>query len=100
MKTYLTLFIVACQSVVALAQDNENKTPYLTKSLAGDAISSVIVSTSAGGIMVSGRSDEAARIEVYIQGNNGHELSNEEIKKRLDEDYDMNIAVNGHEVLS
>jgi len=98
MKTYLTLFIVACQSVVALAQDNDSKTPYLTKSLANDAISSVVVSTSAGGIMVSGRSGEAPRVEVYIKGNNGRELSKEEIKKRLDEDYDMNISVNGHEL--
>ena len=98
MKTYLTLFIVACQSVVALAQDYDNKTPYLTKSLASDAISSVVVSTSAGGIVVSGLSGEAPRVEVYIQGNNGRELSKEEIQKRLDEDYDMNISVNGHEL--
>lgn len=25
MKAYLTLFVVACQSVAALAQDNDNK---------------------------------------------------------------------------
>src|ERR1700761_8561434 len=98
MKTYLTLFIVACQSVVALAQDNENKTPYLTKSLSGDAINSVVVSTSAGGIMVSGKSGEAPRVEVYIRGNNNHELTKEEIEKRLAEDYDMDIKVSGHEV--
>jgi len=84
--------------MVALAQDNDNQTPYLTKSLANDAISSVVVSTSAGGISVSGKSGEAARIEVYIRGNNNRELSKEEIKKRLDEDYDMTIAVNGHEL--
>ncbi|HTD41072.1 MAG TPA: hypothetical protein VK671_10665, partial [Mucilaginibacter sp.] len=98
MKTYLTLFIVACQSVVALAQDNDNKTPYMTKSLASDAINSVVVSTSAGGIEVSGRSGEAPRVEVYIKGNNGRDLSKEEIKKRLDEDYDLSVTVSGHEV--
>jgi DUF4097 and DUF4098 domain-containing protein YvlB len=98
MKTYLMLFIVACQSVVALAQDDNDRTPYLTKSLANDAISSVFVSTSAGGIMVSGRSGEAPRVEVYIRGNNNRDLSKEEIKKLLDEDYDMNISVNGHEL--
>ncbi|MDB4901244.1 MAG: hypothetical protein JWQ63_525 [Mucilaginibacter sp.] len=98
MKTYLSLFIVACQSVAALAQDYDNKTPYLTKSLANDAISSVVVSTSAGGIAVSGQSGETPRIEVYIRDNNNRELSKEEIKKRLEEDYDMNISVNGHEL--
>jgi hypothetical protein len=98
MKTYLTLFIVACQSVAAFAQDNENQAPYLTKSLTHDAISSVVVNTSAGGINVSGQTGQEPRIEVYIKGNNGRTLSKEEIKKRLDEDYDMNISVNGHEL--
>ncbi|MDP9082058.1 MAG: DUF4097 domain-containing protein [Bacteroidota bacterium] len=98
MKTYLTLFIVACQSVVALAQDNDGKKPYLTKSLSNDAINSVVVSTSAGGIKVSGEAGQSPRIEVYIRGNNDRELSKQEIEKRLAEDYDMNITVNGHEL--
>jgi uncharacterized protein YdeI (BOF family) len=98
MKTYLTLFIVACQSMVALAQDNDNKTPYLIKSLAHDAISSVVVNTSAGGISVSGQNGQEPRVEVYIRGNNNRELSKEEIKKRLDEDYDLSVTVNGHAV--
>jgi hypothetical protein len=98
MKTFFTLFIAACTSVAAMAQDYDSKTPYLTKSLSGDAINSVVVSTSAGGIMVSGKSGEAPRIEVYIRGNNDRELSKDDIKKRLDEDYDMNISVTGHEL--
>src|SRR5882757_10736551 len=96
MKAYLTLLIVACQSVAALAEDD--KTPYLTKSLSSDAINSVVVSTSGGGIKVSGESGQSPRIEVYIRGNNNRQLSKEEIQKRLSEDYDMNIAVNGHEL--
>ncbi|MFB9844318.1 DUF4097 family beta strand repeat-containing protein [Mucilaginibacter ginsenosidivorans] len=96
MKTFLTLFIVACQTTFALAQDD--RTPYLTKSLANDAISNVVVSTSAGGIQVSGRTGEAPRIEVYIRGNNNRELSKAEIEKKLAEDYEMNIDVNGHEL--
>jgi hypothetical protein len=98
MKTLFTLLIVACQAVVALGQDYDHQTPYLTKSLASDAINSVVVSTSAGGISVSGESGQSPRIEVYIRGNNNRELSKEEIKKRLEEDYDMNISVNGHEL--
>jgi DUF4097 and DUF4098 domain-containing protein YvlB len=96
MKTYFTLFIVACQCVTTMAQDY--KTPYLTKSLANDAISSVVVNTSAGGIKVSGESGEAPRVEVYIQGNNNQHLTKAEIEKRLAEDYDLNISVNGHEL--
>ncbi|MBS1525084.1 MAG: DUF4097 family beta strand repeat protein [Bacteroidetes bacterium] len=96
MKTYFTLFLVACQSVWALGQND--KTPYMTKSLAADAIRSVVVSTSAGGIQVSGESGQAPRIEVYIQDNHGHELSKGEIEKRLNDDYDMSITVNNHEL--
>jgi len=96
MKTFLTLFIVACQTTFALAQDD--KTPYLTKSLANNAISNVVVSTSAGGIQVSGRSGEAPRIEVYIRGNNDRELSKTEIEKKLAEDYQLDIDVTGHEL--
>ncbi|MGF7040484.1 DUF4097 family beta strand repeat-containing protein [Mucilaginibacter lappiensis] len=98
MKTYLLLFFLACRTVVVMAQDNEDKTPYLTKSLSSNAINSVVVNTSAGGILVSGRTGEASRVEVYIKGNNGRELSKEEIKKRLDEDYDLSVSVVGHEV--
>jgi hypothetical protein len=96
MKTFILSCFVALQTVTCLAQDD--KTPYLTKSLAGDAINSVIVNTSAGGIEVSGQSGQQPRVEVYIKGNNNRELSREEIKKRLDEDYDLSVTVNGHEV--
>jgi hypothetical protein len=96
-KLFTLLVIAACQSVTAFAQNN-NQTPYLTKSLSGDAISKVVVNTSAGGIQVSGESGQSPRVEVYIRGNNNRELSKEEIKKRLDENYDLNIVVNGHEL--
>jgi hypothetical protein len=98
MKKYLLLFLLAGQTVAAIAQDNNDKTPYLTKSLASNAINSVVVNTSAGGISVSGQSGQAARVEVYIRGNNGRELSKEEIQKRLDADYDLSVTVTGHEV--
>ena len=42
MKTYLLLLFIACQGVTVLAQ-NSGKTPYQTKSLAGDAIKEVFV---------------------------------------------------------
>jgi len=96
MKTILAFLAVACQATFALAQDD--RTPYMTKSLANDAISSVYVSTSAGGIKVSGESGQAPRIEVYIQGNNNRDLSKAEIEKRLNEDYELNIDVKDHEL--
>jgi len=96
MKTYLLLLFMTCTSGIALAQDNQ--TPFETKSLAGDAIRNVYVETSGGSITVSGASGEAPRIEVYIRGNNNSELSREEIKKRLDEDYELEVSVSNHEL--
>jgi hypothetical protein len=96
MKKYILVLVLACWCIVASAQDD--KTPYLTKSLAGSAINSVVVNTSAGGIEVSGQSGQQPRVEVYIRGNNNRILSKEEIRKRLDEDYDLSVTVNGHEV--
>jgi len=95
MKKYLILFIAAATGLAAKAQDS--KTPYLTKAL-NSGIKNVYVSTSGGSIQVSGESGQAPRVEVYITGNNGFRPSDAEIKKRLDEDYTLDISVNGSEV--
>jgi len=97
MKKYLLLIFIACQSCVTFAQD-WNKTPFETKSLANDAIKNVFVKTSGGSITVSGASGESPRVEVYVHGNNNQELSKEEIKKRLDEDYLLEVSVSNHEI--
>lgn len=96
MKTYILILFITCQAIVASAQDN--KTPYLTKSLSGDAIKHVFVSTSGGSITVSGASGQQPRVEVYVTGNNGLTPSNDEIKKRLADDYSLDISVNGGEL--
>jgi DUF4097 and DUF4098 domain-containing protein YvlB len=97
MKGILTLLFAAGFSAAALAQDGD-KTPFSTKSLANDAINKVVVETSAGGIMVTGRSGEAPRIEVYVHDNHGRELSHNEAQRRIDENYDLSVNVNGHEL--
>jgi hypothetical protein len=96
MKTFLALFIITCQAVVALGQDN--KTPFLTKSLAGSNIKNVSVTTSGGSITVSGDPAQQPRIEVYVTNNNGFKPLDEEIKKRLEEDYNLDIKVSGGEL--
>jgi hypothetical protein len=98
MKNCFLLLLIACQSYAVLAQDNEKKTPYETKSLANTSIKDVIVKTSGGSISVSGATGEAPRVETYIRGNNGHELTKEEIKTRLDKDYDIEVSVSNNEV--
>ena len=97
MKNYLLLLFVAGQSCVALAQRN-GQAPYMTKSLTGSAIRSVLVKTSGGSIGVTGAGGGEPRVEVYISGNNGNNnISNDEIKKRL-ENYTLEVTVNNGEV--
>jgi hypothetical protein len=94
MKKYLILLLLASPAYLASAQDY--KTPYLTKSLAADNVKNVFVNTSGGSISVKG--GEEPRIEVYIVGNNNQNLSKDEIKKRLEEDYSLDISVHDGEL--
>ncbi len=94
MKKFLFFLVLASPVYLASAQDS--KTPYLTKSLASDNIKTVFVNTSGGSISVKG--GEEPRIEVYVVGNNGQNLSKEEIAKRLQEDYSLTITVNSGEL--
>jgi len=95
-KAYIILLAIAGQAVFASAQDS--KTPYLTKSLASDGIKKAYVNTSGGSITVSGASGQQPRIEMYVTGNNGTTPSNDEIKRRLSEDYIVDINVSGGEL--
>jgi hypothetical protein len=94
MKKFLFFLVLASPVYLASAQDY--KTPYLIKSLASDNVKNVFVNTSGGSISVKG--GEEPRIEVYIVGNNNQNLSKEEITKRLQEDYTLDITVNGGEL--
>lgn len=91
MKKHL-LLVFACGNMAAMAQDKE---PYMTKPLSGDAIKSVKAQTTGGNISVSSVAAGEARLEVIVKPNNSSlvSLSNEEIRKRLDEDYDLEISV-------
>ena len=66
----------------------------MTKSLSNESVKNVEVTTSGGSISVSGVNASDARIEVFISSNNGkNDLSKTEIQQRLNELYDLNIAV-------
>jgi len=95
MKKLFLLLILSSPVILAKAQDN-GRLPYLTRSLASDHIKAVFVNTSGGSISVKG--GEEPHLEVYIIGNNNQQLTKEEIKKRLDEDYILDISVHDGEL--
>lgn len=90
MKTNLILLALIGQCYLAHAQSNGQQ-PFYTKSLKGEGIKQVFVNTSGGSITVSGTAAEQPRIEVYVTGNNGNNLSKEEAQKRIDKDYSLVI---------
>jgi hypothetical protein len=96
MKKLFFLLILSAPAYLASAQDRN--TPYLTRSLSADAVKNVFLKTSGGSISVSGAEGQQPRLEVYITGNNGQNYSKEEIKKRLEEDFILDITVQNNEL--
>jgi DUF4097 and DUF4098 domain-containing protein YvlB len=92
MKKILILCMAIALGVAVQAQES----PYITKSLSKETVSEVLSRTSGGGISVTGVISSEARVEVYIRSNRGGDLSKEEIKRRLEEDYDLTLSVSGN----
>ena len=86
-KTLLTASLLAF-SVAAVAQNDK---PYLTKSFPAAGFTTLKVETSGGSLTVLGQNAGEARIEMYVRGNNGDNLSDAEIKDRLERYYQVNI---------
>lgn len=98
MKKYFFIAIICLQAVYSLAQNRNDKEPFMTKSLGSAGIKDVTAETSGGNISVTGGAADP-RIEVYIrQNNNGGELSKDEIQKKLDEDYNLNVSVESNKL--
>jgi hypothetical protein len=93
-------FLLLLLAVTTQAQYPTEKDPFMTKSLSTDKIQNVESQTSGGSISVTGVPAAQARVEVFVWTNNGHkpDVSKEEIQKRLDEDYDLEVSVSGNKL--
>jgi DUF4097 and DUF4098 domain-containing protein YvlB len=99
MRRIFFLAMLATVYSVSFAQNNSSKDLYLTKSFSDGAFKKINAETTHGDIAVSVVPASETRIEVYIRsGNSYEELSKEEIKKRLDEYYTMDITLTAEEV--
>ena len=96
MKKYLGILLFGSLVVSVKAQESSRE-PYMVKSLTAEAIQNVRVETTGGNISVAG-ADAEARIEVYVWPGNSRDrnLSKDEIKKRLEADYDLSISTDNH----
>jgi DUF4097 and DUF4098 domain-containing protein YvlB len=101
MKRIFYSLLFASISVTISAQNIFNKEPYMVKSLAGESIKNVEVTTSGGSISVSGEHTADPKVEVYVSPNNmkdGITLSKDEIRQRLETNYDLNVSVHDNTI--
>jgi len=96
------LLLLACgYQVFALQAQPKDREPYLQKSFARGAVHAIEVETSGGNISVMGTTTGDARVEVYVQGDNGRwNLSKDEIQKKLDEQYDLEVGLQGDKLVA
>ena len=93
MRTLFILFLSVCLGGCVQAQ--ESRDLYLTKSLSGENIKNVEVTTSGGSITVEDSESAQSKVEVYVRSGNGRNLDREEIKERLEENYNLDILISG-----
>lgn len=101
MKKYLGFLLIASltASLQVMAQTKEN--PFLTKSLKGETVKNVRVQTSGGSISVEGITSGEARLEMFVRSNDRHDnFTKEEIQKKLDEDYTIEIGVANQKLIA
>ena len=97
MKKYIVVLSLLSVTAITKAQSTFEKEPYLTKSLTKENIQQVNVQTSGGSIAVTGIDAGEARIEMYVTPNgNITGVSKEELKKRLEENYVVDVNVSGN----
>jgi DUF4097 and DUF4098 domain-containing protein YvlB len=100
MKKYLILSVIAFISLAIKAQNQSGKTPYLTKSFSSETINSIASQTSGGNISVTAVNPSESHVEIFVNqnGNWRSKLSDDEIKAKIAEDYDLNVSVNNGEL--
>jgi hypothetical protein len=83
-------------AVTIYFSSNAQKAPYLTKSFSSENINSVVAKTSGGNISVTAVNPSESRVEVFVSknGNWRNKLSDDELKSKIEENYDLDVSVN------
>ena len=99
MKKIIVLLLAVSITSIARAQFDSTSDPILTRSLKSETIKTVIAGTSGGNIIAIGISSGEPKLEVYARRNGKIiESSKADIQKLLDENYELNISVDGGEL--
>ncbi|GGB17094.1 DUF4097 family beta strand repeat-containing protein [Puia dinghuensis] len=93
----IALLILSGVAVLGLKAQHDEHQPFLQKSFPRGSVHQLVAETSGGNVSVYGSASGDARVEVYIQSDNGRwNLSKDEIQQRLNEQYDLTVAMDGN----
>jgi Putative adhesin len=96
MKNIAFAFILSASCLAVQAQHAESDYLYTTKSFRDASPKKIIAGTSHGNISVSDVPASQTRVEVYVRNSNSNqELSKQEMQKKLDEYYTLEISLSG-----
>jgi hypothetical protein len=94
MKNIALAFILAASCLTLQAQNSESDYLYTTKSFKDASPKKIIAGTDHGNISVSDVPASQTRVEVYVHPSNSNQaLSKQDIQKKLDEYYTLEISV-------
>jgi hypothetical protein len=100
MKNIAFAFVLSVFCLTLQAQNSVSDNLYTTKSFRDASPKKIIAGTSHGNISVSEVPASQTRVEVYVHSSRGdQELNKQEIQKKLDEYYTLDISLSG-EVLN
>jgi hypothetical protein len=100
MKNIAFVFVLVASCLTLQAQNSDSDHLYTTKAFTGASPKKIMAVTSHGNISASDVPAAQTRVEVYVRSNNWNQaLSKQEIQKRLDEYYTLEISLSG-EVLN
>jgi DUF4097 and DUF4098 domain-containing protein YvlB len=106
MKKFVLLFMGGLAAFACRAQwdGDHHREPFIVKTFPRDAIKELQAETSGGNIAVFGAGTGDAKVEVYVQSNNNNGwndgITKEEIQKRLDEQYDLEVGMEGGKLVA
>lgn len=94
MKKLSVLFVSVLLSATfyTLYANNQENEPFMTRTFPTSSIKEVEATTAGGSLTLIGNADSKAIVEVYVSRNN---LSSEKIKQMLEENYIIDIKVEG-----
>lgn len=99
MKKICLLLIGGLGALAAGAQSSEHP-PFMTKTFPRGSVKSIEAQTSGGNISVEGIASGDARVEVYVWADRREDLSKDEIQKRLQDQYDLEVAMEGDKLVA